>query len=222
MKQILFVLFAIASFVAVKASDWANLARYSEHNKYVIKKDSSCRKVVLMGNSITDNWASMDTAFFIRNGFIGRGISGQVSAQMKERFNDDVVALAPEKVVLLCGTNDIAENDGAYNEDKTFGNIVAMVEAAKNNGITPYLSTVLPVYVYPWNRAITDVPQKIASLNRKIRKYAEDNGITIVDYYSKMVAEDGFSLCEKYCFDGVHPNLTGYFVMEKILLDALK
>lgn len=222
MKKLLFFLFAFTALTAVKARDWANLARYSEHNRYVLKKDSSCRRVVLMGNSITDNWASMDTAFFVRNGFVGRGISGQVTAQMKERFYDDVVALAPDKVVLLCGTNDIAENDGAYNEDKTFGNIVAMVETAKNNGIMPYLSTVLPVYVYPWNKAIADVPQKIDSLNKRIIKYGEANGITVIDYFSAMVAEDGFSLREEYCYDGVHPNLTGYFVMEKILLDALK
>lgn len=141
---------------------------------------------------------------------------------MRERFDNDVVALSPEKVVFLCGTNDIAENDGTYNEDKTFGNIVAMVETAKNNGIMPYLSTVLPVYVYPWNKAIADVPQKIDSLNKRIIKYGEANGITVIDYFSAMVAEDGFSLREEYCYDGVHPNLTGYFVMEKILLDALK
>lgn len=222
MKKLLLVLFLMATLMAVEASDWANLARYSAHNKEVIKKDSSSRRVVLMGNSITDNWASMDTAFFIRNGFIGRGISGQVTSQMRERFADDVIALSPEKVVLLCGTNDIAENDGDYSEDKTFGNIVAMVEAAEKNGIRPYLSTILPVHEYPWNKSIADVPKKISSLNNRIKNYAISKGITIVDYFSVMVADDGRSLREDYCFDGVHPNMTGYFVMERVLLDALK
>ena len=53
----------------------------------------------------------MHEAFFTENNFVGRGISGQVTAQMLVRFRPDVLNLHPKVVVILAGTNDIARND---------------------------------------------------------------------------------------------------------------
>ena len=43
---------------------------------------------------------------------MNRGISGQTTAQMVVRFHQDVVDLHPAVVVILAGTNDVAENTG--------------------------------------------------------------------------------------------------------------
>ena len=45
----------------------------------------------------------------------------------------DVINLSPALVVINAGTNDVAENTQAYNEDYTFRNIVSMAELAKAN-----------------------------------------------------------------------------------------
>lgn len=136
------------------------------------------------------------------------------------RFRADVIDLHPKVVVILGGTNDIAGNDGQYDEDTTFGNIVSMVELAEANGIVPVLSSVLPVVEYPWNKTVTDVPEKVQSLNRRIREYAGKKNILYVDYYQQM-QRDG-ALIPEYTFDGVHPTAAGYEVMESLLLPVLQ
>lgn len=62
--------------------DWAGFDRYREANR-TAKQDA---EAVFMGNSITEGWARMRPGFFADNGYIGRGISGQTSAEMLARF----------------------------------------------------------------------------------------------------------------------------------------
>lgn len=45
--------------------------------------------------------------------------------------------------------------------------------------------------------------------------------IPYVDYHSALAAEDG-SFPRKYSYDGVHPGLAGYKIMEPLLLSILK
>lgn len=222
MKKSVFVTASLLlpTLFSAVAGDWAFFSRYADENAVVEKLPESQRRVVMMGNSITKMWAETDTAFFVDNGFISRGISGQVTAQMLLRFRSDVIELHPEVVVILGGTNDIAGNDGLYDEDTTFGNIVSMVELAEANGIIPVLSSVLPVVEYPWNKAVADVPEKVRSLNRRIREYAVKKNILYVDYYWLM-QRDG-ALIPEYTFDGVHPTAAGYEVMESLLFPALQ
>ena len=88
-----------------------------------------------MGNSITDIWASMHPDFFKSHGYIGRGISGQTSYQFLLRFRQDVIDLKPRVVVINYGTNDIAENTGAYDEDHTFGNVISAMLSPDGLGL---------------------------------------------------------------------------------------
>ena len=124
--------------------DWGNFGRYAEDNKEVKAAPASERKVVFMGNSITEGWAHQHPDFFRKNGFVGRGISGQPSFQYLVRFRSDVVNLQPEVVVINAGTNDVAENTQTYNEDLTMDNIMSMVELAQANGIKVILTSTLP------------------------------------------------------------------------------
>lgn len=202
--------------------DWANFNRYAQANKEVLATPDTGKRVVFMGNSITDNWASMRPSFFSDNGFIGRGISGQSSYQFLSRFRADVINLHPRLVVINAATNDIAENTHEYNEDMTFGNIVSMVELARANNIKVILTTTLPAASFGWNKAITDGPEKIASLNKRLAEYAKKNKIPFVDYYSALVDTDGKTLNPKYSKDGVHPTEAGYEVMEAIILPAVR
>lgn len=205
-----------------RQDDWANFNRYAQANKEVISTPDTGRRVVFLGNSITDNWAAMHPSFFNDNGFIGRGISGQTSYQFLSRFREDVINLHPKLVVINAATNDIAENSHVYNEDMTFGNIVSMVELARANNIKVILTTTLPAAAFGWNPSITHGPEKIKNLNKRLAEYAKKNKIPFVDYYSQLVEADGKTLSPKYSNDGVHPTDAGYEVMEAIILPAVR
>lgn len=224
MKRIFSLAAATLLFTGMWAQqpDWANLGRYSQSNAEVAQLPQASRKVVFLGNSITEGWASTHPEFFANNGFVGRGISGQTSYQFLVRFRDDVINLHPAIVVINAGTNDVAENTGPYNEDRTFGNIVSMVELAQANGITPVLTSVLPAAGFGWNPSITDAAAKISSLNTRIKLYADSRQIAFVDYYPLMVSGDNGALNPDYSNDGVHPTSAGYDVMEAAVLPFLK
>ena len=79
------------------------------------------------------------------------------------------------------------------------------------------LTSVLPAAAFGWNKTITDAPQKIAALNKRIAAYAAEQGLPYVDYYHALLADDGHSLDAAYSKDGVHPTLDGYRVMEPLV-----
>ncbi|MDB5252886.1 MAG: acylhydrolase, partial [Flaviaesturariibacter sp.] len=110
MKLLPFFLIACLACGA-QGHDWAGLNRYAAANQALRAPAKGERRVVFMGNSITEGWVKADSAFFTK-GYIGRGISGQTTAQMLVRFRADVIELKPAVVVILAGTNDIAENNG--------------------------------------------------------------------------------------------------------------
>ena len=199
-------------------TDWGNLTRYSADNDKLAEQ-SIKNSIVFYGNSITDNWIRFDNNFFQKNNFIDRGIGGQTTSQMLVRFREDVVNLNPSAVVILAGTNDIAENTGPISIENIFGNIVSMVEIAKTNNIKSILCSVHPVFQYSWNKTIEPVG-KIKELNQMIKQYADDNNIPYVDYYSAFVDSKG-GFPEKYSPDGVHPNLEGYKIMEKMVSEEI-
>ena len=93
-------------------SDWPNLARYAGENKALEPVRPGEKRVVFMGNSITEGWKKADSAFFASKGYLDRGISGQTTPQMLLRFLPDVIDLKPTVVVILAGINDIAQNTG--------------------------------------------------------------------------------------------------------------
>ena len=96
-----------------------------------------------------------------------------------------------------------------------------MVELAKANHIKVILTTTLPAAGFGWNPSIKDAPQKIASLNARLKAYAKANKIPFVDYYSSMVSGNNKALNPVYTKDGVHPNSEGYDVMEKLIQQAI-
>lgn len=204
------------------AQDWGGLQRFAAANAALAEPAAGQPRVVLMGDSITEEWLRLRPDFFSSNGYVGRGISGQVSAQMLVRFRQDVIDLKPAVVVINAGTNDVAENQGPYSEDFAFGNIVSMTELAQANGIAVVLTSVLPAAAFRWRPAITDAADKIAALNVRIKAYAAANGIPYVDYYTPMVVSDpSRALNPAYSNDGVHPVPAGYEVMEPLVMEAI-
>jgi len=200
--------------------DWANLHKYEKANAEVGLPKANEDRVVFMGNSITEGWVRNDPGFFNTNSFIGRGISGQTTAQMLIRFRPDVIDLNPKAVVILAGTNDIAANKGSVTIENTAGNIFSMVELAQANGIKVVLASVLPANRYSWRPAISPA-DKIIELNKLIKAYAEEHNIVYLDYYTSMV-DDEKGLKIAFSKDGVHPTTEGFDVMEPLVQKAIE
>jgi len=131
-----------------------------------------------------------------------------------------VINLHPQAVVILAGTNDLAQNNGPIATQHIVENIISMAELAMAAGIRPIICSVLPAGKYPWRTEIESVPEKIRDLNARLHRYASDRGLIWVDYYTAMDAGDG-SMRSEYTKDGVHPTPEGYDVMERIVLPAL-
>lgn len=224
MKRFLTSFATVLLCLAAAAQDWPNLGRFSDADAALAARPAESR-VVFMGNSITDNWIKYHHEFFDRYGFISRGISGQTTPQMLIRFRRDVVVAGASTVVILAGTNDIAGNTGPSTPQMILDNVKGMCDIARSNGIRVVLCSLLPAHRYYWKSAQDKHPETVVpQYNEMLKSYAEDEGITYVDFFSAMVDSDEANLNglpRKYSADGIHPNLDGYEVMEGILLKAL-
>jgi lysophospholipase L1-like esterase len=204
---------------AASAADWPNLQRYRDANAALGAPAPGERRVVFMGNSITEGWAKLFPQEFAGKPYIGRGISGQTTPQMLIRFRQDVVALKPAVVVILAGTNDIAGNTGPSTLEMIEDNIASMTEIAQANGIRVVLGSVLPVWDYPWRKGLEPAP-KITALNGWLKAYASRVHATYADFHSAM-SDDRGGMREGLAYDGVHPTEAGYRVMVPIVEDAI-
>lgn len=203
------------------SDDWAALSKYKKENEQIGLPKNGEKRVVFLGSSIFEFWKQKDPEYFNKNAYVDRGISGQISPQLLIRFRQDVINLKPKAVIILAGSNDLAGNKGHVSNETILNNIKNMVELAKKNHIKVILCKYLPVYEYPWNKNLKQVPEQIISLNKEIVAYAEENNFTILDYFSPLVDERNGQKAE-YTTDGVHPNLAGYKVMEVVTDAAIK
>ncbi len=199
----------------VKAQDWAALNHFKAQNEGLLPPQFSEDRVVFMGNSITAGWLNARPEFFQNKPFINRGISGQTTPQMLVRFRSDVIHLRPKIVVILAGTNDIAGNTGPMTIEMTLAHLKSMSELSHANGIKVVLCSVLPAEKFPWNPE-KQPNMKIPKLNQMIQEYAKSKGFEYLDYFSEL--NNGTNgMKTEYTYDGVHPTVEGYKVMEKLL-----
>ena len=201
-------------------TDWANLAKYRDANSRLTPPAKNENRVVFMGNSITEGWQKYFPTMFAGKPYINRGIGGQTTPQMLVRFHPDVVALKPRVVVILAGTNDIAGNTGPSTLEMIEDNLASMAEIASANGIKVVLSSVLPVYDYPWKPGLEPAP-KIIALNKWMKDYAKKHRAIYLDYHSAMADERG-GMRSELASDGVHPTEAGYRVLAPLVEKAIE
>ena len=199
-------------------NDWAAWTRYQKADLALGAPAEGEKRVVFMGDSITDGW-HLDKSFPGKP-YVNRGISGQTSPQMVLRFRQDVIDLKPKVVVILAGTNDIAGNTGPMTLEESEGYLMSMAEMATANHIRVVLCSVLPAFDFSWTPG--KVPaQKIVELNKWIKAYAAEKHYVYVDYHTAMKDErDG--LPENLSKDGVHPNAAGYAIMAPLAEAGIK
>lgn len=203
----------ILSYFPLQAQTRENFAQldyYKTRNVGVVKPAA-----VFFGDSITEMWYEQDSVFFKQHHYVNRGISGQTSSQLLLRLQQDVIALRPATMVLLCGINDIAGNTGPVTLQDICNNISAMAELAAAHHIKVILCSVLPANKIFWNPGVHPEAEVVA-LNQWIRAYARQQHLDYVDYYSLMVDENK-GLQSALTVDGVHCTPAGYKIMEQAI-----
>jgi lysophospholipase L1-like esterase len=200
--------------------EWAYLSKYRDADAKLDPPKPSEKRVVFLGDSITQFWGEMDGRFFSGKPYVNRGIGGQTTSQMLVRFRQDVIGLTPSVVVILGGTNDIAENGGLTTLEAIEENLQSMVELARFHGIRVVLASVLPALDYPWRRGLKPA-DKISGLNRWMEEFSTQNHLVYLDCYSAMV-DANRAMRPDLSGDGVHPNLAGYLVMEPLTEEAIR
>jgi len=196
-------------------TDPSGLEVYRQQDADLIARGAVAHRIVFMGDSITQGWDRDHQTLFSDPTHINRGISGQTLAQMRLRFGQDVIALHPETLVLLGGTNDFAGNGGPVSDEAVRADIRAMVEQARASGIRVILASILPTDHYHWAPEIRPAARIVAH-NRWLRDYAAREGLGFVDFYTPMATGQG-AMRPGLSGDGVHPNAAGYAVMERVL-----
>ena len=219
-KTAFIILFLTMTVFGFSQDDWFGFNRFKADNERIILS-GEFPEVVFMGNSITEYWAYYHPEFFDGHNYCGRGIGGQTSAQMLMRFTADVINLHPKAVVIMAGTNDVAHNAYWVEPDKVVDNIVAMCQLARANDIVPIISSIPPCNFFVWNPEIKKAGETIVDINKNLMAYAEANGIVYVDYHAAL-ADDQNGLPKELSDDGCHPNPDTYFIMEKLVLEAIE
>lgn len=168
---------------------------------------------ILFGDSQIALWRMV--TYFGERPIVNRGVSGDNARMAKERFSKDVISLKSKKtkaVMILIGTNDVAEG---RNDDEILSDAKAMVEAANRENIHVFIGSLIPVS----GRYLPLRPLvRLRELNEKMRRLAENNRSTYLDFWTPMIDERGMFRRE-LTFDGLHPNVKAYQIMTELVLE---
>jgi lysophospholipase L1-like esterase len=206
---------SVAQSLADQLLDWNQLGRYHEDNQRLQKLPKEPSRVVFFGDSITDMWKLQQ--YFPDKPYVNRGISGQTTPQMLVRMYPDVINLNPAVLVVLAGTNDIAQNTGPQSAEMIQDNFRAMTELAREHNIAVVLCSLLPISDYEERKqSLQRPPADILQLNDWLKGYAGQIRAVYVDYFSGLVDSSGFFKAG-LSNDGLHPNDKGYAIMTALV-----
>jgi acyl-CoA thioesterase I len=211
-----------ASRIAIYMDDFGQLARYRDADYALGLPAAGEKRVVFLGDSITDYWRLAD--YFPGKPYINRGIDGQTTPQMLVRFRQDVIDLHAKVVVLLAGTNDIAGVTGPTRNQDIESNYVSMAELAQAHGVRMVFASVLPVHNYTQDAKESFAlrpRERILALNEWVKDYCAKNHLVYLDYFHAMVDERGM-LKRELSHDGLHPTDAGYRIMAPLAEKAIQ
>lgn len=150
------------------------------------------------------------------NGILNRtdcsnyGIGGQTTRELEKRIYE-LAERHYDKVVFLCGINDIGRNMSNAEIVGNYRNMIDILRKADPN-VKLYIISVLPTTPAFY----TDAQDKIVGLNTVLKVMADQKDVTFIDCHSSFVGEDGYCK-EGLTFDGLHPNLAGYALIAEII-----
>lgn len=176
-------------------------------NKQVVVPAAAYPTVLL--NTLRGRYAGQASAMEVFN----YGVGGEKVINSRNRYFSALNAIRPDAVLLMEGANDIplGENGAA---SSAAAEIRVWVAEAKARGIRVFLAT--PTPGRPGNRQIQ--PILLVDYADRMRRVAEQEGVTLVDLYSLMLPD-----VQRYIgVDGLHPNEAGYARIADLFFQAIQ
>jgi lysophospholipase L1-like esterase len=164
----------------------------------------------VLQNTLRGRYSSQASAIEVFN----YGLGGEKVVNTRNRYFSALNATRPEVLMLMEGANDIPlGEDGAASSAAAEINI--WVAEAKSRGIRVFLAT--PVPGRPGgNRTIQ--PVLLVDYSNRMRRIAEQQGVTLVDLYTLMLPD-----AQRYIgVDGLHPNEQGYARIADLFFQAIQ
>jgi lysophospholipase L1-like esterase len=186
----------------IRRYDWFRKLWTDRRTAWAARVERDRNAVVLLGDSITQGWGEDFTAWFPGMKIANRGISGDTSRGVLIRLQDDVLALQPQAVVLLIGTNDLEEKA----EPETIATNLKLILAELARLKMPIvLSQVFPSAASKFRPA-----DKIKKLNQLYADAVKGNAqVTLVETWPLFADAQGDAIPAEFP-DLLHPNLAGY------------
>jgi lysophospholipase L1-like esterase len=160
--------------------------------------------LVFLGDSITQGWGDDIGGTLAGVKVANRGISGDTSRGVLIRLKDDVLALKPAGIVLLIGTNDLAEK---ATPETIAGNMkLILAEIKKHNANTP----VVLCQIFPSSASKQRPAEQIKQVNALYAAAVKgDPQVTFIETYTLFANAEGDAKPEEFP-DLLHPNKAGY------------
>ncbi len=189
------------------------------------------KRVVFIGDSITENWQGRNGDFVPLGGtnscfpgktnYIGRGHTAETTQQMLVRFRQDIIDLQPKVVVIMAGVNDVAGNTGEYHFKYTQDCFKSIFDLADMNHIKVVWVSTFPCDRFFWQTSVTNGAEKVYELVQWEKEYAAQRGIEYVDAYS-ILADENHHMKAGLSRDTVHPNGPTYYLISKPVGEAIE
>lgn len=173
------------------------------------------RPVVVYGSSTVRLWRE-PAADLGRADAVAVGFGGARLADLVRHVERLVVPLAPRRLVVAAGANDL-EEDGTT-ADAIVARVEALVAAARRH------DAALPVDVLTLKPAPFHTPRmpQILATNRMLAEAIDGrDGLRLVDTCSAFLGADGLADPRWYADDRRHMNAAGYALWARLLGDAL-
>ncbi|MDB5704018.1 MAG: hypothetical protein JWN66_1134 [Sphingomonas bacterium] len=203
-----------ATLVPSLMQDFGERYLYAPVNRALPPPRPGERRVVFLGDSITDLWDLSRS--FPGKPYVNRGIGSQVTAQMLLRFHQDVIALRPAAVVILAGVNDLQGVLQQETAEQIETHYEAMADLADRHGIAVVFGSILPINNYTDNARDMLKERDPATL----RAFCRRRGYGFADYYPALADAHGL-LRRDLTRDGLHPLASGYARMAPIAQAAI-
>lgn len=160
--------------------------------------------VVFLGDSITQGWGVDFKQAFPGMKLANRGIGGDTTRGMLLRLKEDVLALHPQAVVLLMGTNDIEVGVPVEAVGRNFRKIVAALKA--HDAKMP----VVVCRVFPSAAEKKRPKETILAVNEQFAAAVKgDPQFTVLDTYALFADAEGDAPAALFP-DRLHLNAAGY------------
>lgn len=220
MSPLEIALIAVFAFIALLFTIYLLILHSLKVNKgqtyEILNKHAKSGKFVFFGDSLTDFYPIQE--FFDEPTIYNRGVAGDRTDHLLARINN-VIDIAPSKLFLLIGTNDL----GMGRSPKyTADNIKKIIQKIKE--ACPLCSVyILSQYPVRRNKNLLSQLTCLFRTRKRLKELDELNKLTAqeldceyIDVYSSLCDEKG-RLKKEYTMDGLHMTAIAYCEISAIL-----